>query len=412
MSIFTPITDAIGLSNSTGDADAEAKRLREQAGKIFNNVKLPDLQNITPEQYKWLQDYKPELLGEIEKTSYSNIDSEFENLSSDPRLKDAQMSALRSMQDVANNGGMNAEDRANLARVQSESAQADRGRRDAILQNMGARGMGGSGMELLAQLQSSQAATDRQAQQGLDITGMAQRRALEAMMQQGNMAGNIRGQDFGEQSTVAQAQDAIKKFNASNSLQNNQFNAGRTDNIAMSNNNTVNQAGMYNNQGVQGVADKNTGATNQAQVANNEVKQQGFTNDMSVKGAQAQGKTNIAAGIDQQTKRDSDKDAAMFGAVANAGAAVATKSDERCKKEIKDIDNQDIADFLAAVKPKSFKYKGSEEPKKGFIMQDVLGTKVGQDIARQDQDGTFGFDQQSLNGVMLAAIKALAEGKK
>lgn len=416
MSMFDALTDGLGITNSTKKRDEEADRLRREAGDMFKDVKAPDLQNITPEQYKWLQDYQPELLGELQQSEYSDINSEFDNVSSDPRLKDAQMSALRSMQDVANNGGMNAEDKANLARIQSEASQADRGRRDAIMQNMQARGMGGAGTELLAQLQSSQAATDRQAQQGLDVAGMAQRRALEAMMNQGNMAGNIRGQDFGEASQKASAADAIAKFNASNSLANQQFNIGNDINKQQTNMQAVNQGNQFNIQGKQGVASANVDNTNKAQVQNNDVKQQGFGNDMAIKGAQSGALQNQAQAIDTRTGQKSAKDAAVLGAFTQGAASLAsagiTKSDERAKKEIKDIDTKDIADFLAAVKPKSFKYKGSEEPKKGFIMQDVLGTKVGQDIARQDADGTFGFDQQSLNGVMLAAIKALAEGKK
>ena len=411
MSMFDALTDGLGITNSTKKRDEEADRLRQQAGDMFKDVKAPDLQNITPEQYKWLQDYQPELLGELQKSEYSDINSEFDNVSSDPRLKDAQMSALRSMQDIANNGGMNAEDKANLARIQSEASQADRGRREAIMQNMQARGMGGAGAELLAQLQSSQAATDRQAQQGLDVAGMAQRRALEAMMNQGNMAGNIRGQDFGEASQKASAADAIAKFNASNSLANQQFNIGNDINKQQTNMQAINQGNQFNIQGKQGVASANVDNTNKAQVQNNDVKQQGFGNDMTIKGAQSGALQNQAQAIDTRTGQKSAKDSQMFGTLAQAGAA-AYASDKRVKKDIKEVNLDDITEFLAAVKPKAFTYKGSNDPKLGLMAQDVENTRLGDKVVKEDDNGMKMIDQQSLNGVMLAAIKALAEGKK
>jgi len=53
----------------------------------------------------------------------------------------------------------------------------------------------------------------------LDVSAQAQSRALQALMQGGQLGGQIRQQDFGEQSEKAQAQDAINRFNTANRQQ-------------------------------------------------------------------------------------------------------------------------------------------------------------------------------------------------
>lgn len=516
---------------NTDEEDQKAKEAMEKATEQFAGLSIPEMKELDPALYAWVSNYKPELLKSLPHVTaqtitarpdvqYEDIQSAhasgagdiaaervnahtadaalvdrsaMEGISTDPRLKQAQLAALASMQEIGSSGGMTATERAQLAKVQSEVAQADRGRREAVLQNMRVRGMGGSGMELMAQLQSSQAATDRASESGLNIAGMAQQRALQALNQAGGMAGGIRGQDFGEQSQIAAAMDAIAKFNAANTQQSNQFNAGQfsdtdrfnssqalsaantnkasnerlsmfntgetngmgrfnaantlstdlanrdyttgvdqynTDNdndftkynhandlnTLAANNEITNKAGYYNNNGVQGVANNNVGVENNAQAHNTyTLPSAGF--DMAYKkaGGVAGSMANESAFYTQLGDREAQQDAAMLGGAVTVGAAAA-KSDERTKNDTKDLGLDDIMDFLKKVKPKTYKYKpehaeGDESTKVGFIMQDIEDTKVGKHIGRE-KDGMKAYDPQSLQGVMLAALKALAEKKE
>ena len=163
------------------------------------------------------------------------------------------MESIAALDDIVAGGGMTAADKANLAEIEMAAATADRGRREAVQQNMQMRGIGN---ELLAQLQSSQGATNRQAQQGLDVAGMAQNRALDSIMQSGQLAGNVRGQDWGEQGQRASALDTIGQFNTANT-----YDANKS----------------------------NTAIQNAQQDANIGLKQQGFENRMGV----AQGKAGV-----------------------------------------------------------------------------------------------------------------------
>lgn len=528
----TPLDKKAGaaLDPSTHEQDKKAREALEQAKQLFAGMSVPEMQKLNPELFKWVSDFQPELIKQLPHISPQTIQarpdvnyesvaaaqasrapdvaaervnantaeralvdkSAMDGISTDPRLKQAQLAALASMQEIGSSGGMTATERAQLAKVQGEVAQADRGRREAILQNMRSRGMGGSGMELLAQLQSSQGATDRASQAGLDIAGMAQQRALQALTQAGGMAGGIRGQDFGEQSQIAAAKDAIAKFNAANTQQANQFNAGqlnsmgqfnaglgldaskfnassandmsmfntgqtnsmgqfnagnqlRTDlanrdyatgvdqfntnsindfskynqnmdyNTQAANTGYTNQAGMFNTQGKQGAADKSTAANNDAQMHNSYTIPK-TTFDMNA--TKAAGQAGILGKESDFWKEKGDQKAkAAGGAIGGVVSAVGSMmSDEKSKDDIGDLGLDDIMKFLKSVKPKTYKYKpeyseGDEGTKVGFIMQDIEGTKVGKAISRE-KNGMKAYDPQSLQGVMLAAIKALAEKKE
>jgi hypothetical protein len=283
------------------------------------------LQEYKPEQYQYAGDIDPRLAS-AQSVKYGDLgDSAMQGVSTDPRLRDAQMHALSSLQEIGD-GGLTAQDKADLSKIQTEANQQDRGRREAILMNNQARGMGGSGQELLAQLSSSQAATDRQAQQGLDVEGMAQQRALAALAQSGQLGGQIRGQEFNEGSAKASAADAVAKFNAANSWQNQQFNANQALQAGQFNAGQANNMAQGNRNARQEVTSGNTRSNNEAQKLNQfdaPIARQKSLNDTygyQVEGAKAG--LNAATG---QLQRDAASGAASTGAIlSGAGAGAAT----------------------------------------------------------------------------------------
>jgi hypothetical protein len=395
--------------------DTKAKNALKENKALYEDMSLPEMKDVNYGQDNWLGDYTPDTV-DPRMAQATNLDgTAFDDVSSDPRLKDAQLAALASLKDVGANG-MTAQEKADLARVQSEVGQADRGRRDAIEQNMAARGMGGSGMNLLAQLQSSQAATDRAAQQGLDIEGMKQNRMLDALSRSGTLAGNIRGQDFGEQSAVAGARDAVARFNAQNSTQNNQFNVGQYNGGQQFNAGANNEAGRFNTAGRQGIYSNNINQANKQQYTNN-VDLPGARADMQFK--RTSGMTGANKDLADIHEKGADRDAQMWGGISSGlfgiGGAAAQgmmKSDKHAKKNVTDFKPSDIDEFLKALKPKKFEYKeGEGEPgeKIGFLMQDIEKSKAGKDISRTTEDGMKAYDTQSLQGITLAALKHLAK---
>lgn len=425
----------------SADSDAEAEGALRKGSKAFDDLKLPEIDPVTLRESEYVGDVNPTLVGkpkDIEQRDVDAVlgqvtnqgDSEMNGISTDPRLRDAQMAALSSLQGVADSGGMDSADVANMSRIQNQTAQADKGRRDAILQGMSRRGMGGGGSELLAQLQSSQAATDRQSQEGLDIAGMAQRRALEAMAGAGSLGGSIRGQGFGEKSDIAKAQDVVNQFNAGNTTSGSFNNAGIANSVSAGNADRgvgVDKANIGNSIGVDTV---NAGAINQAATGNRDTRQGVGTGNTNIANTETMHNANIpqqnfdnsvtkADGVQKAAanavafygaKGQGEKDA--FGNLVAGGAKMYAASDRRVKKDIKPATPRDLDEFLSVLQPSKFKYKSSKHGNgdhTGVMAQDLLKSKLGSEAVVQDDDGTLGYDKDKMQNLTLAALKHLAD---
>jgi hypothetical protein len=112
------------------------------------------------------------------------------------------------------------------------------------------------------------------------------------------------------------------------------------------------------------------------------------------------GASTYGSGQDAQAKAA----AGMFG---GAGAAIA--SDKDIKKDIKPPTEDDIDDFLEAVKPMLFKYKRADGAKGktpgehlGVIAQELEKTNVGKSLVVDTPEGKA-IDLPSTMGTLLAA---------
>jgi hypothetical protein len=160
------------------------------------------------------------------------------------------------------------------------------------MQNMAARGQAGSGNELMARMMAAQNSSNQMANSGNQIAAQAQQRALEALMQSGQMAGDIRNQNFGQDSAVASAQDEIARFNTQNRIGTQQRNVG-----------SRNQANLRNLENQQNIMNQNTGLRNQQEVHNKGLYQQDFSNRMQKAGALANAHLGQASAYDASAGR-------------------------------------------------------------------------------------------------------------
>ncbi len=240
---------------------------------IFMNVGVPD-----PEMMKvQLEEYIQQGLITPEEAQLAMQDpSAYEQIMSDPALKEAQMGALSGLQDVYEQGGLTANSKARMNDIAKNEGIQQRGAREAILSNSAQKGTSGSGLEFLSQLKNQQESAGRQSDRDTDVAADAETRALEAMIQGGTMAGNIRGQDFSQDSKIADAKDAIQRFNTSNRNSMNMYNTGAR-----------NDAQVANLNAKQNIANKNVDMRNDEQQRNKNVYQQQFDNKMTKAAPQA-----------------------------------------------------------------------------------------------------------------------------
>ena len=155
--------------------------------------------------------------------------SAMEGIKTDPRLKSAQFAALDRLEQMGREG-LTLEDKAAQNEAMRAAARQESAGRQAIAQDFAARGQLGGGAQLAMQLANQQGAAERASQTSMQTAANAQRRMYDAMLQSGQLAGNLRNQDFGEQERIAQAKDAVQRYNAGARQQAGQaqFNAQQT----------------------------------------------------------------------------------------------------------------------------------------------------------------------------------------
>jgi hypothetical protein len=216
------------------------------------------------------------------------------------------MNALLKLQQVGDEGGMTATDRARLSQIQDDTNTNLRGQQGAITQNLAARGMGGGMSEMVARQLAAQGAANRQGQQGLDVKAQAEQRALQAIMQSGQLGGQMGQQDFQNQAQIAQARDMINKFNTQNTQQ-----------VMSANIQGRNQAQATNAQNAQNIANQNVGLSNQAQQYNTQtLPQNQYANQLARATGQAQGLTQQANLAQQQQQQNNQ----FLGGMLQTGA--------------------------------------------------------------------------------------------
>lgn len=239
----------------------------------YKNIPLPVLKELEPELYQQVIRENPEL-----EQAMMLGPSAMEGISTDPKLRAAQLNALSQLQDISAAGGKDAQFQADAARLLNDVNANLRGNQGAIQQNLATRGLSGGMTEMVSRQQAAQEAANRQSQMGLDLNAQAQQRALSALMSGAQLGGQMEAQQFGQRSQIARAQDMINQFN----LQNQQ-------NVAQRNVGYQNEAAMRNAQIAQDIANRNVNARQSAKEYNLNIPQQQFSNQITRAGGVAQG---------------------------------------------------------------------------------------------------------------------------
>lgn len=244
----------------------------------------------------------------------------YEGINVDPGMRAAQMEALQGLQDVYQQGGLTAMDRSKIQQIQDEQSQFEKGQREAIMDNSRRRGVSGSGMEIAAQLMAQQEGANRAGRAGLDVAAMAQQRALEAMMQSGQLGGQIEDRSYGQQAQKAAAANEIAKFNASNMQQ-----------VNLTNTAARNSAQETNLREKQRVADSNTTARNLNRARDADLIQQNYQNQMDKAKAVAGAYSGQGAAADNRQAQNMS----FYGGLTSLGGSLyGAAEDRKLKRDI------------------------------------------------------------------------------
>ena len=165
-----------------------AEKLQREAAAMFDNIALP---------------------GELEKMG----PTAYEQISVDPRIRQARMSAMEELLRSGLDGGMDPVSRAQIETAKQQAGQYEAGQRGAIMADAARRGLTGSNLSVTSQLQAAQGGADRVARAGIQATADARLRALQALRSSGDMAGGIERDEYGQQRDLAGQRDYISEFN-------------------------------------------------------------------------------------------------------------------------------------------------------------------------------------------------------
>jgi hypothetical protein len=297
------VSGILGNIFSSGDRE-EGLRMATEAYQQLEAIGMPPDQALPLilEKFKQVGNYTPELEDEI-KLGISQVSQ----IKESPDFRDAQLTALRQLQDVSR-GGLRPEDRAVFNQLRTEAAREAQGRLGQIQQSFQQRGMGGQGAELAAQLSSAQEGAGRLSAEGDRISAEASRRALEALTRSGQMAGEVRGQEFDIARTKAGAEDEIARMNAANAL------AIQSRNISAKN--LAQQSNLAQRQRTQ---DINTQISNQELLRQRDAQRQRYLDQLQRQQLVSQAKLGAAdlkAGQAQQTAQTAQGIGTGIGKIA------------------------------------------------------------------------------------------------
>lgn len=128
-----------------------------------------------------------------------------------PEAAAAQKNVLQRLQQISEKG-YTPEEQAALNRIQQQSAAQAAQQQAALKSQMARRGVAGSGQELAMNLSNLGQQSANQYQAGLDVAANAQRRAFQALGQQGQFGQSFREQAFGEAARRAGAEDELRRL--------------------------------------------------------------------------------------------------------------------------------------------------------------------------------------------------------
>lgn len=157
-------------------------------------------------------------LPDAEKVHYAPLlHSAMSDVHEDPRFANAENTVLDKLMELATQGGLSEGDKARIEQSKLSSLDYERGVRGRDEQTLMRRGLANSGAMLSSEVAAQQGGIDRAYKGGLDVASSSADRALSALTAGGNLAQSLGTRDINTQLAQGSAMDALSKFNASRS---------------------------------------------------------------------------------------------------------------------------------------------------------------------------------------------------
>ncbi len=255
----------------TGGAGDKAQEALNRARQAYAGIKAPTKAELTlPELEKYVQSG---ILTPAEAKVILQQGNAYNDINLSPETGEAQQDALAKLKSVSDAGGLTPQMQAQLTEALDRVATETRGTNASILDQMAQRGIPTSLMAGAAQQEAAGTEARNANLAATNAAGTAEQNAINAMMNEGNLATTMHGQQYSEAADKAAAENAMRQWNAGSS------------NIAAENNANRTQAANAYNTGVgQDVSNQNVGLANQRTGYNAQIPQQIFNNAVTKAG--------------------------------------------------------------------------------------------------------------------------------
>ncbi len=140
--------------------------------------------------------------------------SAIEGIPQDLQARAQQQQAIAALKELADNGGLSLADMKAINDIQNNLNRNDSSRRQGLANEFAARGQLGSGAQLAMALKGQQDAAMNANQQGESVAAQAQARALQAILQKGQLSRQMGDDDYRRRLDSARAHDMIEARNA------------------------------------------------------------------------------------------------------------------------------------------------------------------------------------------------------
>lgn len=207
--------------------------------------------------------------------------------------------------------GMSAQDIAQMQQMQSQIAGSTNAKTAQLLQQSQQRGQLGGGDTLAAQLMANQQGSQQGSEGAIQAAAAAANARQSALSNYGNMATQVRTQDYATQAANQANELARQRFLDTNSLGRQQANVQ-----------AQNTANLYNLQRQQTVGDTNVSTMNQEQQRQMQAKQQMFQDRLNKAAALNQGYQSKAGILSGQAAGAAQSNANMWSGLTGAATAM------------------------------------------------------------------------------------------
>ena len=281
---------ATSLGDLFGTDDTEAQGYLQQALQQYQNIQTPSIASETVSNLP--QQTVQGVVNPNQIQVANQAPSAYNNISLDPATRQAQINAMNSYQQIADQGGLDPASKLALQQTIDAANEQSQGAQGAIQNQAQAQGQGNNAFDLTQRAIAAQGASNSAATQGLETAAGAEANRQQALGNLANVGANVEASDYGQAANAAAAQNSINAANQGFQ------NAANTQNVA----NNAN-AQQFNVSNAQGVNASNVAANQGNAYYNAGLPQQQFNNEIQKASGMA-GVNQSQAGVAQQSQQN------------------------------------------------------------------------------------------------------------